>query len=142
MERGEAFELIDGDNLRYFNQDISALLSQLYAKQSEKIKRYGIGNKIKMKQAPIVVSIFGPQSSGKSTLLNYCFGCKFLTSAGRCTRGIYASLAKLSIPINGSDQFLILDTEGLDAVERGNSIKHFDRTMVLFCLAVSQVVIR
>ena len=141
VERGEAFELIDGDNLRYFNQDISALLSQLYAKQSEKIKRYGIGNKIKMKQAPIVVSIFGPQSSGKSTLLNYCFGCKFLTSAGRCTRGIYASLTKLSIPINGSDQFLILDTEGLDAVERGNSIKHFDRTMVLFCLAVSQVVI-
>ena len=141
VERGEAFELIDGDNLRYFNQDINALLSLLYSKQSEEIKNYERGNKIKMKQAPIVVSIFGPQSSGKSTLLNYCFGCKFLTSAGRCTRGIYASLAKLSTPVNCSDQFLILDTEGLDSVERSNSIQHFDRTMVLFCLAVSQVVI-
>ena len=92
-----------------------------------------------------MVSIFGPQSSGKSTLLNYCFGCKFLTSTGRCTRGIYASLAKLSRPVNYSDQFLILDTEGLDAIERGHikdtSLIYFDRTMVLFCLAVSQVVI-
>ena len=141
VERGEAFELIDGDNLRYFNKEINALLSQLYIKQTTKIKNNNKRSKIKMKQAPIVVSIFGPQSSGKSTLLNYCFGCKFLTSAGRCTRGVYASLVKLSTPVNCSDQFLILDTEGLDAVERGNSIKHFDRTMVLFCLAVSQVVI-
>ena len=141
VEKGETFELIDGDNLRYFNQDINSLLSQLYTKQSQEIRSYETGNKIRMKQAPIVVSIFGPQSSGKSTLLNYCFGCKFLTSAGRCTRGIYASLAKLSTPINCSDQFLILDTEGLDSVEGANSIKHFDRTMVLFCLAVSQVVI-
>ena len=143
VERGEAFELIDGDNLRYFNQEINALLSPLYTKQSEEIEnREKCSNsRIKMKQAPIVVSIFGPQSSGKSTLLNYCFGCKFLTSAGRCTRGIYASLAKLSTPVNCSDQLLILDTEGLDAVERGNAIKHFDRTMVLFCLAVSQIVI-
>ena len=98
-----------------------------------------------MKQAPIVVSIFGPQSSGKSTLLNYCFGCKFLTSAGRCTRGIYGSLCRLSRPINCTNQFLILDTEGLDAIERkrinDTSLIHFDRTMVLFCLAVSQVVI-
>ena len=86
------------------------------------------------------MSIFGPQSSGKSTLLNYLFGCKFLTSAGRCTKGIYASLAKLSRPVNCRDQFLILDTEGLDAIER-RSLIQFDRTMVLFCLAVSQVVI-
>ena len=45
------------------------------------------------------------------------------------------------IRVSCSDQFLILDTEGLDFVEGANSIKHFDRTMVLFCLAVSQVVI-
>ena len=141
VERGEPFELIDGDNLRYFNQDISALLSQLYSKQTREIRDHEKGNNIKMKQAPIVVSIIGPQSSGKSTLLNYCFGCKFLTSAGRCTRGIYASLAKLSKPVNCSDQFLILDTEGLDSIQGGKYIQHFDRTMVLFCLAVSQVVI-
>ena len=141
VERGEPFELIDGDNLRFFNQDINILLSKFYEKQF--CQNTQITNK---QRPPIVVSIFGPQSSGKSTLLNYCFGCKFLTSAGRCTKGIYASLSKLSRPINDSDHFLILDTEGLDAIERGKTLQdtsciHFDRTMVLFCLAVSQVVI-
>ena len=141
VERGEPFELIDGDNLRFFNQDINVLLSKFYEKQFYQNRK--ITNK---ERPPIVVSILGPQSSGKSTLLNYCFGCKFLTSAGRCTKGIYASLSKLSQPINDSDHFLILDTEGLDAIERGNTLQdtsciHFDRTMVLFCLAVSHVVI-
>ena len=142
VESGEAFELIDGDNLRFFHKDINSLLLDLYKKQFGKLEEKQIPMK---KQAPIVVSIFGPQSSGKSTLLNYCFGCKFLTSSGRCTRGIYASLSKLSRPVNHTEHFLILDTEGLDAIERGNiqdtSHIHFDRTMVLFCLSVSQVVI-
>ena len=145
VERGEPFELIDGDNLRFFNAEIDSLLFRLYDKQFEELKHINEGQKFSMKQAPIVVSIFGPQSSGKSTLLNYCFGCKFLTSAGRCTRGIYGSLSRLSRPVNLSNNFLILDTEGLDAIERGNikdtSQIHFDRTMVLFCLSVSQVVI-
>ena len=141
VERGEPFELIDGDNLRFFNQDINVLLHKFYEKEFHQMTK--ITNK---KRPPIVVSIFGPQSSGKSTLLNYCFGCKFLTSAGRCTKGIYASLSKLSQPINNSDHFLILDTEGLDAIEKGKTLQdtsciHFDRTMVLFCLAVSQVAI-
>ena len=142
VEKGEAFELIDGDNLKFFNKEIDNLLAELYDKQSKELSILSKGN---IKQAPIVVSIIGPQSSGKSTLLNYCFGCKFLTSAGRCTRGIYGSLSRLSQPVNGSNHFLILDTEGLDAIERGyikdTSHIHFDRTMVLFCLAVSQVVI-
>ena len=145
VRRGEAFELIDGDNLRFFNKEIDALLSDLYEEQNKELKILNRGNEDLMKQAPIVVSIFGPQSSGKSTLLNYCFGCKFLTSAGRCTRGIYGSLCRLSRPVNCTNQFLILDTEGLDAIERKNikdtSLIHFDRTMVLFCLAVSQVII-
>ena len=145
VRRGEAFELIDGDNLRFFNKEIDALLSDLYEEQNKELEIINRGNEDLMKQAPIVMSIFGPQSSGKSTLLNYCFGCKFLTSAGRCTRGIYGSLCRLSRPVNCTNQFLILDTEGLDAIERKNiedtSSIHFDRTMVLFCLAVSQVVI-
>ena len=141
VERGEPFELINGANLIFFNQDINILLSKFYDEQFYQNTK--IANK---QRPPIVVSIFGPQSSGKSTLLNYCFGCKFLTSAGRCTKGIYASLSKLSQPINNSDHFLILDTEGLDTIEKGKTIQdtsciHFDRTMVLFCLAVSQVVI-
>ena len=140
VERGEPFELIDGDNLRFFNQDIDALLSPLYETINSRL------SSVNSKRPPIVISIFGPQSSGKSTLLNYCFGCKFLTSAGRCTKGVYASLSKLSRPINRSNHFLILDTEGLDAIERGKTLQdtyciNFDRTMVLFCLAVSQAII-
>ena len=145
VARGEPFELIDGDNLRYFDKEIDELLFDLYEKQKQELDISNEGQNFSIKQAPIVVSIFGPQSSGKSTLLNYCFGCKFLTSAGRCTRGIYASLAQLSRPVNLTNQFLILDTEGLDGIERANSTEtsliHFDKTMVLFCLAVSQVVI-
>ena len=142
VERGEAFELIDGDNLRFFNNDINALLRQLYKRQYDELSIINKGKRVCMRQAPIVVSIFGRQSSGKSTLLNYCFGCKFLTSAGRCTRGIYGSLSRLSQSINLTNQILILDTEGLDAgSKRGISDINFDRTMVLFCLAVSQVVI-
>ena len=143
--RGEPFELIDGDNLRYFDREIDDLLFDLYRKQAADLEILNQDQKITINQAPIVVSIFGPQSSGKSTLLNYCFGCKFLTSAGRCTRGIYASLSQLSRPVNLTNQFLILDTEGLDGIERANlrdaSLIHFDKTMALFCLAVSQVVI-
>ena len=145
VESGEAFELIDGDNLRFFSKDIDELLKCLYEKQMLELEIKNKGKTFPTKQAPIIVSIFGPQSSGKSTLLNYCFGCKFLTSAGRCTRGIYGSLSKLSQQVNLTEHFLILDTEGLDAIERGNiqdtSHIHFDRTMVLFCLSVSQVVI-
>ena len=39
----------------------------------------------------IVVGVFGPQSSGKSTLLNYLFGCDFASSDGRCTSGVYGT---------------------------------------------------
>jgi ABC-type lipoprotein export system ATPase subunit len=39
----------------------------------------------------MVVAILGPQSSGKSTLLNFVLGCDFMSSAGRCTKGIYGT---------------------------------------------------
>ena len=37
------------------------------------------------------MGIFGPQSSGKSTLLNFIFGSDFASSDGRCTNGIYGT---------------------------------------------------
>lgn len=42
------------------------------------------------------VIILGPQSSGKSTLLNYLFGCDFKTSEGRCTKGVYGTYYNIS----------------------------------------------
>ena len=35
----------------------------------------------------LVISVIGVQSSGKSTLMNYLFGCCFATHVGRCTKG-------------------------------------------------------
>ena len=61
-----------------------------------------------------VIGIFGLQSSGKSTLLNFLFGCDFMSSDGRCTNGVYGTyydVAGKNIP--NCEGLLILDTEGL-----------------------------
>jgi ABC-type lipoprotein export system ATPase subunit len=44
----------------------------------------------------MIVAIFGPQSSGKSTLLKYALGCDFMSSARRCTKGIYGTYYEIS----------------------------------------------
>jgi predicted GTPase len=43
--------------------------------------------------------VIGPQSSGKSLLLNTLFGAQFLSSAGRCTRGIYGCLIDIKCDV-------------------------------------------
>ena len=144
VQNGEPFELIDGDNLVFFSKELNDLLRHFHVRQTDFVQRYNKGTG-RITEAPIVLSIIGPQSSGKSTLLNYVFGCKFITSSGRCTRGVYASVMELSEPINDSKFFLIIDTEGIEATEREEitnaSNIHFDRTLILFCLSVSNIVI-
>ena len=144
VQSGEPFELIDGDNLVFFSKELNDLLRHFHVRQTDFVQRYNKGTG-RITEAPIVLSIIGPQSSGKSTLLNYVFGCKFITSSGRCTRGVYASVMELSEPINDSKFFLIIDTEGIEATEREEitnaSNIHFDRTLILFCLSVSNIVI-
>ena len=139
---GEPFEIIDGDNLVFCSKDLDALLGSYYEQQHKSDFIYNKGKKFPLSAAPTVISIFGPQSSGKSTLLNYCFGCKFITSAGRCTQGVYGSLFQMHEILNNSRNLLILDTEGLNSVESKTDANiNFDQTMALFCLAVSQIVI-
>lgn len=64
-----------------------------------------------------VISILGPQSSGKSTVLNFLFGCNFKASEGRCTRGIYGSYFEINETENawGYNGLLIIDTEGINS---------------------------
>ena len=139
---GEPFEIIDGDNLVFCSKDLDILLGSYYEQQRKSDSIYNKGKKEPLNAAPTVISIFGPQSSGKSTLLNYCFGCKFITSAGRCTQGVYGSLFQMHEILNNSRNLLILDTEGLNSIESKTDAKiNFDQTMALFCLAVSQIVI-
>jgi len=62
----------------------------------------------------LVVSVIGPQSAGKSLLLNFLFGTQFLTSAGRCTKGAYVSVMKFRKEETKIDKnILLLDTEGI-----------------------------
>ena len=46
------------------------------------------------------VGVIGPQSSGKSTLLNYMFGTMFSSGQGRCTSGVYLGLQEIRNPKN------------------------------------------
>ena len=124
IQDGFPFEIIDGDLLHM---------------PKEFLKKVFGGDK----DNAVVISVLGPQSSGKSTLLNFLFGCDFSTSAGRCTKGIYGTFLKLS-NFNACGGVLLLDTEGLfgllNKAENSQRDK-FDRKLVLFCLAISDFVL-
>ncbi|XP_061434202.1 interferon-induced very large GTPase 1-like [Lethenteron reissneri] len=93
-----------------------------------------------------VLSILGLQSSGKSTLLNALFACKFAVSVGRCTRGLFMRLLfleeKLSERLN-ADAILLIDTEGLGAPEKMNDddAEKRDRMLATFAMSVSNLTI-
>ncbi|CAF2452841.1 unnamed protein product [Rotaria sp. Silwood2] len=57
----------------------------------------------------------GVQSSGKSTLLNIMFGEHFLSSVGRCTRGVNIQLIKVE-DRDEYDYILLMDTEADAAI--------------------------
>ena len=82
-----------------------------------------------------VVSVIGAQSSAKSTLLNYLFGCGFSTRSGRCTKGLYVSYMKTS----SGQGLLILDSEGLLSIEGAGRV--FDGQITIMAMACSHVVI-
>eukprot|EP00929_Paragymnodinium_shiwhaense_P017853 TRINITY_DN12766_c0_g2_i1.p1 TRINITY_DN12766_c0_g2~~TRINITY_DN12766_c0_g2_i1.p1 ORF type:complete len:3238 (-),score=874.93 TRINITY_DN12766_c0_g2_i1:313-10026(-) len=82
----------------------------------------------------LVVSVIGVQSSGKSTLMNYLFGCSFATFVGRCTKGLYISLLETK-----RELVVILDTEGLLSVEARDDV--FDKQVALMTMACSDLVI-
>jgi GTPase Era involved in 16S rRNA processing len=127
------FEIIDGDLLEMPR----ALMKKLFAEKNDRA---------------VVISILGPQSSGKSTLLNFLFGCDFATSEGRCTRGVYGTYFKFterkghSNCPNNCEGIFVIDTEGLFAVTNDkdrsdDDRKNFDSKLVLFCLAISDFVV-
>ncbi|MCO5586652.1 hypothetical protein L7F22_040594 [Adiantum nelumboides] len=88
-----------------------------------------------------VVSIMGPQSSGKSTLLNHLFGTSFremdaFKGRSQTTQGIWLARAKDIQPLT-----LIMDLEGTDGRERGEDETAFEKQSALFALAVSDIVL-
>lgn len=97
-----------------------------------------------------LVSVFGSQSTGKSTLLNHLFGTQFSVMSElerrQTTKGIWLSKnKKISEPSGDAygkmaDNILVMDVEGTDGRERGED-QDFERKSALFALATSEVLI-
>ncbi|XDV12147.1 hypothetical protein PO909_000869 [Leuciscus waleckii] len=83
MISGFPLELMDGDAAHVPVIWISAVLDELIQKLGDQTRVF-------------VLSVLGIQSSGKSTMLNAMFGLQFAVSAGRCTRGAFMQLVKVS----------------------------------------------
>ena len=94
----QPFEIIDGDRLEMPKEIMKKIFNSI-------------------PDRCLVLSIIGPQSSGKSTLLNFLFGCDFATSEGRCTRGVYGTFFRFREQrIPNFDGIFVIDTEGLFAL--------------------------
>lgn len=88
-----------------------------------------------------LISVFGSQSTGKSTLLNHLFGTDFNvmseTERRQTTKGIWMSK---NMTASMTDNILVMDVEGTDGRERGED-QDFERKSALFALATSEVLI-
>ncbi|KAK0612814.1 RHD3/Sey1 [Bombardia bombarda] len=95
-----------------------------------------------------LISVFGSQSTGKSTLLNHLFGTEFSVMAEserrQTTKGIWLSKNKREGAKGGdtsmAENILVMDVEGTDGRERGED-QDFERKSALFALATSEVLI-
>jgi len=92
-----------------------------------------------------VVAVMGPQSSGKSTLMNRLWRTSFQemdAQSGRSqtTQGIWASSYR-SASEEGGRPVLVLDLEGSDGRERGAEDTAFERQASLLALALSDVLL-
>ncbi|XP_047050526.1 protein ROOT HAIR DEFECTIVE 3 homolog 1-like [Lolium rigidum] len=88
-----------------------------------------------------VVSIMGPQSSGKSTLLNQLFGTNFremdaFRGRSQTTKGIWMAHCVGVEPCT-----VVMDLEGTDGRERGEDDTAFEKQSALFALAISDIVL-
>ena len=93
-----------------------------------------------------LISVFGSQSTGKSTLLNNLFGTEFSvmseTERRQTTKGIWMSKNKRveSAGAKMAENILVMDVEGTDGRERGED-QDFERKSALFALATSEVLL-
>ncbi|XP_051808921.1 interferon-induced very large GTPase 1-like [Acanthochromis polyacanthus] len=131
MISGHPMELMDGDAGHVPLKWISSLLDEV-------IKKLG-------DQRVFVLSVLGVQSSGKSTMLNAMFGLQFAVSAGRCTKGAFMQLVKVSEEVKKGfrfDYILVVDTEGLRALElAGNATLHHDNELATFVVGLGNMTI-
>lgn len=95
-----------------------------------------------------IVSVFGSQSTGKSTLLNNLFNTNFdVMNDGKrqqTTKGIWMAYSPLISTTNkyshSSENIFVMDIEGTDGRERGED-QDFERKAALFALSTSEILI-
>lgn len=97
-----------------------------------------------------IISVFGSQSTGKSTLLNALFNTNFgvmdEVNRQQTTKGIWLAQSpgvnnSVADPSHVShDNILVMDVEGTDGRERGED-QDFERKAALFAMATSEVLI-
>ncbi|XP_055043837.2 interferon-induced very large GTPase 1-like [Misgurnus anguillicaudatus] len=129
MISGFPLELMDGDAAHVPLIWIKAVLDQIIQNLGD--------------QRVFVLSVLGIQSSGKSTLLNAMFGLQFSVSAGRCTRGAFMQLIRVSEEMKQQlkfDYILVVDTEGLRAPELGGrSTRNHDNELATFVVGLGNL---
>ncbi|XP_026054247.1 interferon-induced very large GTPase 1-like [Carassius auratus] len=129
MISGFPLELMDGDAVHVPLIWVTAVLDAL-------IKKLG-------DQRVYVLSVLGIQSSGKSTMLNAMFGLQFAVSAGRCTRGAFMQLVRVSEEMKQLlkfDYILVVDSEGLRGLElAGRSTRNHDNEMATFVVGLGNM---
>ncbi|XP_030649196.1 interferon-induced very large GTPase 1-like [Chanos chanos] len=129
MISGHPMELMDGDAAHVPLIWVTAVLDEV-------IKRLG-------EQRVFVLSVLGLQSTGKSTMLNAMFGLQFAVSAGRCTRGAFMQLVRVTEEMMAElkfDYILVVDTEGLRALElSGRATRHHDRELATFVVGLGNM---
>ncbi|XP_076864053.1 interferon-induced very large GTPase 1-like [Brachyhypopomus gauderio] len=129
MRCGLPLELMDGDAAHVPLVWVSAVVDELI--------------KILGDQRVFVLTVLGIQSSGKSTMLNAMFGLQFAVSAGRCTRGAFMQLVKVSEEMKAElkfDYILVVDTEGLRALElTGKDTIHHDNELATFVVGLGNM---
>ncbi|KAL3575595.1 hypothetical protein D5086_023696 [Populus alba] len=88
-----------------------------------------------------IVAIIGPQSSGKSTLMNHVFGTNFkmldaYKRRGQTTKGIWIAKCNDMKPFT-----IAMDFEGTDSKARGEDNTAFERQSALFALAIADIIL-
>ncbi|CAG8568143.1 5167_t:CDS:2, partial [Racocetra persica] len=125
---GNTIELLDGDSTTISEAWFLAICNCINEKHP-KLKVF-------------VISILGLQSSGKSTLLNALFACKFAVSVARCTKGFFMQLLLLEKELSdqlGVDAFILIDTEGLESTRESTEILQIAQTAIVTMARIKKV---
>jgi len=129
---GHPLELLDGDSGHIQMPWLNGIFKSI-AEKHPKLRLF-------------VISIIGLQSSGKSTLLNSLFACRFAVSVGRCSRGLFMRLLSLDEKLAKAwkvDAILLIDTEGLGSPEKmgDDEAEKKDRLLATFVMGISNLAI-